>query len=206
MIIPKGDPVAWLAKWIKPGQTVIDVGANVGHFSEAMLKAGAHVEAVEPDPRCWKEFRERAPKAMLHMCAAGDLVTVAALTQGKHHAQSSLLASSVTEPIGTVETNVMNIDRLVPGRVEAIKIDVQGSEYSVLYGAQAHLWTCPLWVIEIWPWGSPGFSPGAIYTLMQQHGRYPYTLEDEPQRVSLEDLTAWVAAAQHNSFVNLAWM
>jgi FkbM family methyltransferase len=204
--IPKGDPVGWLSKRIKPGQTVIDVGANVGHFSEAMVKAGAKVHAIEPDPRCWKELEERAP-TWVHKVAAGDACAGALLIQGVDHSQSSLREESVPRPLGTaVETSVYTLDQLVPRPVDAIKIDIQGSELDVLRGAREHLRTCQLWIVEVWPHGLPDAGAAEIWNVFDDVNLAPYTLEAVPQPVSLENYMAWVESAQQNSFVNLAWM
>src|SRR3954471_20046 len=44
--------IAFYRQFIKPGNLVFDVGANVGNRVEVFLKCGAKVIAVEPQPNC----------------------------------------------------------------------------------------------------------------------------------------------------------
>src|SRR5947209_1610368 len=53
---------------------VFDVGANRGDFTDAFLRLGANVHAVEPHPFCIEELKalyRRSPRFTLHSCALG---------------------------------------------------------------------------------------------------------------------------------------
>src|SRR5436309_3245329 len=46
-----------LSEFVRPGDLCFDVGANVGRKTEAMLRLGARVVAVEPLPECVRELK-----------------------------------------------------------------------------------------------------------------------------------------------------
>lgn len=47
------------SQWIRPGDLVFDVGANVGDKTDLFLEIGARVVAVEPQFSCWKVLQRR---------------------------------------------------------------------------------------------------------------------------------------------------
>lgn len=206
--IPKGFPDAWLPPRLTAGQIVLDVGANVGIFAEAVAATGAHVYAMEPDPRCWPELSARKGMITVIPHAAAQFEGEADLTQGASHTGSSLRPSAVLAPIGTVRVRMLPVEAIAPDRVDVVKIDTQGSEFDVLCGAGRLLQTCPLWIVEVWPWGLPAGARTvrAMVEMFRLHDLWPFTLEPDPWPLSEDDLLAWVEQTSPNSFVNLAWM
>lgn len=132
-----------LAAAMRPGDTVWDVGANVGYYSRRFAEAvrpGGQVFAFEPSP-------VTLPK--LHEAIGGvQDVTVVPVGLGAEAAKMSFIqseddlgvASKVVAPgaDGGVEVEIDSGDRLVrDGRVappNVIKIDVEGYELDVLKG------------------------------------------------------------------------
>lgn len=49
----------FMQNFIKPGDLVFDVGANVGKKTEIYLACGARVICIEPQPECVKELRQK---------------------------------------------------------------------------------------------------------------------------------------------------
>lgn len=207
MNLPKGDPGVWLAKRLKPGDIVFDVGANEGQCAEHYIKAGAKVYCLEPDSRCWPGLLLRCPTVEILPCAAAAYAGRADLTKGLQTYHSSLRPQAVEKSVGRENVFMMRLDDLgvMPA---AVKIDVQGCELDVLRGSTGLLKRCPLWVVEIWPHGFRDhvLTVEAIWTLMDSYGLYPKTLDEPYQPVSRTDLMDWCLAAEPNSFVNLAWM
>ena len=60
--------------FVRPGETVFDVGANIGVYAEIFSELGADVVAVEPNPRCCENLDRLARARRVHVerCAAGE--------------------------------------------------------------------------------------------------------------------------------------
>ena len=71
------DLVALFKRYLKPGMTVVDVGANIGYFS--VIAAGlvgdtGSVHAFEPFPECFNRLKHNLsvfPSAHAYSCAVG---------------------------------------------------------------------------------------------------------------------------------------
>jgi FkbM family methyltransferase len=138
------------------GGLVVDVGANEGSFTNAVLDLApsARVLAIEPAPEPLARLRERfaaKPGVTIVGKAAAAGVGKAALHLTGHDHNSSLhrprdeMLSLYEDPgwgvVGTVEVDTASLDELVPEdeRVSVIKLDVQGGELDVLDGAHGTL-------------------------------------------------------------------
>ncbi|MEP0880597.1 FkbM family methyltransferase [Trichocoleus sp. ST-U3] len=154
VLIAEGD---WFEKemefwrnWIKPGMTVIDVGANVGVYTfSAALKVGAEgcVLAVEPFSgcvRCLQETCKVNDLSWVKVCAgaASDRNGTARLSL---HAASELneIVSSDAEATNQhgnfEEIDCFSLDSLIERehvkQVDLLKIDAEGHEMKVLEGS-----------------------------------------------------------------------
>lgn len=49
--------MAFYKQWIKPGDLVFDIGANIGNRTRVFADIGARVVAVEPLPHCYWALR-----------------------------------------------------------------------------------------------------------------------------------------------------
>nr|WP_245214732.1 FkbM family methyltransferase [Pararoseomonas indoligenes] len=128
---------------LREGDTVLDVGANVGLTvlpAARCVGPGGRVIAVEPTARLAELLRRSLVTngldgiVTLHRCAAGAARGTAELNIGVTSGHSSLLALPGSEGSETVEVRPM--DELVPPgtRVHLAKIDVEGFEPEVWRG------------------------------------------------------------------------
>ncbi len=154
MLIAEGN---WFEKemefwrsWIKPGMTVIDVGANVGVYTfSAARKVGpeGRVLAVEPFSGCVRCLQET--------CRINQLpwVTICVGAASNHNGTLQLLLHSGSElnkvvpndvvanlPTGLFEeVNCFTLDSLIERenleKVNFLKIDAEGHEMAVLEGS-----------------------------------------------------------------------
>lgn len=131
---------------VKPGNTVLDVGANAGFFSllcASLVGPPGRVIAFEPIPSvqanlmaniAQNDFRqiEVIPKVVSDM--AGTL-TIYEGPEG-HKGISSLRSLNSTSDTLTIEA--IALDDITPeiGKVNCIKIDVEGAEMRVLFGME----------------------------------------------------------------------
>ena len=140
-----GDAKA-LKDYVLPGTTVVDVGANIGFFTNQFASwAGRDglVIAIEPEIRNFAILRSRSERH--HPRAQIDLIHGAAAARagrGLSRRQSTSSRGHHSETAAT-GCSVPAVDDLVKTRpdqrVSLIKIDVQGHEYGVLLGARGTL-------------------------------------------------------------------
>lgn len=147
--------VLW--RLLEPGETAVDVGANIGHMTSLMsarVGAGGHVFSFEPHPQIFQELAANAglwkageEGATVHLIEAalssapgqGNLFVTAEFAENRG---TAALGPSVTGDEGTVAYSVLLQrldDSLEPqNEIGVLKLDVEGHEMEVLRGA-AHL-------------------------------------------------------------------
>jgi FkbM family methyltransferase len=129
-----------------PGDIAIDLGANVGEFTELMANTGCTVHSFEPDPWAIGRLEERIAardNVVLHRCAAGTesgTITLLrspfhAANPGVHSQGSTMMQRSDFDPRNGVEVEVIDflafleeLDR----PVKVIKMDIEGAEVALL--------------------------------------------------------------------------
>ncbi len=135
--------VALYRQLIKPGQVVIDAGANIGSFTVYFgqaVGAGGEVHAFEPQRviyhmLCANLALNRLHNVVSHWGAVGAApgrITVPEVDYGKSDNFGGL---SLSRDGAGEEVPVLTIDGLGLERCDFIKIDVQGMEGEVLTGA-----------------------------------------------------------------------
>jgi FkbM family methyltransferase len=150
---------AALIKFLRPGMTFLDVGANVGFFSiigSRLVGSKGAVHSFEPDPR---NFRRLARNVAVNNVSNIILNRMALMEKEGSIALRMLtedgwgLYSSVGEPlIGVAEPRKLSgktvtqrvvsstLDKYVwekkVKRIDLVKIDVEGTELSVLKGGE----------------------------------------------------------------------
>jgi FkbM family methyltransferase len=139
-LLIEAGPVSCLQPWVRPGATVVDVGANIGFFTVRFgrwVGPGGHVLAIEPEARNVASLRRRIDRAGLtevvecfHAAAAERAGTVRLELNPIHPGDHHLGDGGV--PVPAVTLDGLTADRRPVG---LIKIDVQGAELRVLEGA-----------------------------------------------------------------------
>ncbi|MGH7898205.1 MAG: FkbM family methyltransferase [Candidatus Binatia bacterium] len=135
-----------LRRWIRPGASVIDVGANIGFFTVELARwvsGGGKVLALEPDPLNYGRLERTL--ARVGVAARVEAIQAAAAEapgEGFLELNPDNPADHKLGPSG-VRVRFVTIDDLVRERswpvVSLIKIDVQGAEPRVLEGARETL-------------------------------------------------------------------
>jgi FkbM family methyltransferase len=145
----EGDSIRQFLSFIPTSRrgVVLDVGANVGTHSLAFASAFAKVHAFEPNPALWQSFEANMrlnglEKVRLHKLALADrdgelpFFTAARQNFGLGTLSGIQQYDRPLQPSGTV--NVVQASRYLEGegvgRVDAVKIDVQGFEPEVIRG------------------------------------------------------------------------
>ena len=185
-------PMPWpplpcpLTPYLKPGDGVLDLGANVGQMARTYAAAvgpEGYVLAVEADPQnatlCFL-LAQTDPQIHVLPVAVAEACGVRVLHRdGANMRRQSLWRANLThDSAQTVLVPTLTLDtlaRAVP-KLAAIKIDVQGAEFAVLAGGQATLNNPHLtWCVEFWDKGlrAAGSSAKQVADVFQGFGWHP---------------------------------
>lgn len=145
--------VNWLQRTLQPGDTFVDIGANVGWFTVIGARAvgeSGHVVAVEADARNFDILLENvsmnyvAPRVRaVHAAATDTAGTVALFVASKFRGNSSIveldrdyLERYPGDHVQTVEVPAIRLDDLLHDQeyIHVLKMDIEGAEVRALAG------------------------------------------------------------------------
>ncbi|MGC8657896.1 MAG: FkbM family methyltransferase [Desulfomonilaceae bacterium] len=143
--------ISLLSDFVKPGDLVFDVGANVGAYVSIFLRLGAKVVAVEPQQDCLKTLRSKFGN--------DPRVSIEPVALGSREEQGFIYLSEVRNPISSMSlewieavkrsgrfgffrwgspepVSVTTMDRMISkyGVPSFCKIDAEGYEHQILEG------------------------------------------------------------------------
>jgi FkbM family methyltransferase len=201
--------VRFVQRLLRPGMTVLDIGAHHGLYTLLMSKRvgrSGRVIAFEPSPRECRRLAKhvrvnRRNNVEIESCALGnsggdtDLFVV----DGSRDWGNSLRPPAVPEPTRRVRVRLRKLDDLLAVRglekVDFIKLDAEGGELAVLQGARKLLQTAPrpailaeVEDIRTRPWGYAAHCILQLlaqwnyrwFTLSEAGTLYPASPDDEP--------------------------
>jgi FkbM family methyltransferase len=163
-------------RYLRPGDTLIDVGANIGTLSIiGALTVGptGRVVAVEAHPRTATFLRgnialNRLTNIEVRLCALGTRTGTAQLTNGRSDDQNRMTTD------GGVEVPLRRLDdlELPAGEISLLKIDVEGYELPVLQGGGGVLERTQCVYFESWDrhFSAFGYSTGDVLALLAGAG------------------------------------
>jgi FkbM family methyltransferase len=153
---------------VKPGDTVIDIGANVGVYSKILSKLvgpEGHVYSIEPFPPtfeilCYNLRKLRLDNVEPINVAVSDSEAVVAMTipYDSSGAETHYRASITMDREEKSKTEVTNVRAVTidsrflseSGTISFIKCDVEGHEPACIKGAAKFLsQSRPAWLIEV---------------------------------------------------------
>jgi FkbM family methyltransferase len=140
------DETAFFQHLIQPNDICIDIGGNVGFFSMVMALAASSgaVHVFEPIPLNAAIIRTNAElnnfrNVFVNTAAVGELASTAQFSISTDSAFSSLKASGRKAEAATIEVPIWALDDYLEdkaiGKVNVMKIDVEGAEGLVITGA-----------------------------------------------------------------------
>jgi FkbM family methyltransferase len=137
-------------RFVRPGDLVFDIGANVGLKTRVFLSLGARVIAVEPNPECAETIRQRSSRFLRSECLVVHQKAIGAnpgkialqLFEGDHTITSgspafvSIASEKGLTNSAMIEVDVVTLDQLLAhfGRPKFVKIDVEGMDLEALRG------------------------------------------------------------------------
>ena len=142
-----------LREYLRPGQLVFDVGANIGEWTEKALEIQPtiHIKAFEPIPQVCELYRQRIQNtnATLFNTALSNTVGKQSFfvygNSFKESGTSSLYRQPTLEAQGVRPMEEITITKTTTdlfcrknkiSKIDFMKIDVEGHELSVLQGAR----------------------------------------------------------------------
>lgn len=173
---------------LRPGDTFLDIGANIGYFSMLAASRGARVYSWEPVPHVRERFTENRD---LNGFDISVFATALSNSSGTVEFQLPAPSNWGNGSIG-VESGVVSRvpterldDALDLDSVRLIKIDVEGAEMQVLRGAENTIRRCmPTMLVEI--------NPAAL----ERMGSTAQELRDYLEALGYELLTPRLAKLQ----------
>jgi FkbM family methyltransferase len=126
---------------VKPADTVVDVGANIGYYALLFAKSigkNGRIIAFEPEPDNLVELRLNVDRnglrnTEIHPFAVGARAGTVAFARGIN---GGVRASDGPETDAAIQVPMVALDDVLAGPVNVIKIDVEGYEGEVLRGAR----------------------------------------------------------------------
>jgi FkbM family methyltransferase len=218
----EGGETDWFIRTVKPGDTIVDAGANQGYYTligSRLVGDAGKVYAFEPEPAMFELLEKNVrlnglTNVVLERKAlssrGGTLkLFIADANKGDHR---------IYQPKGesrpSVDVEAVRLDEYFKGRgrIDVIKIDTQGAEGLILEGMAGQLEgrsDGPTIFMEFWPHGLAGMGTDAG-VLLKSLRSYGYTIYDmrapggKPMRpVDPADLLAAHPADENESQTDL---
>jgi FkbM family methyltransferase len=178
-----------ITRLLRPGIRVVDVGANIGYYMlmfQSVVGSGGQIICVEPEPHNLIELKgnvecNRFSNVQIIEAAAGSsngTVSLACGINGIVREQGD----------GDINVNTVTLDSLVDGKVDLIKIDVEGYEAHVLLGAECLIKTWnPVLFVEIHPHLLLArYTVAAIFEFLNRHYGHIALYERRQERSILD--------------------
>jgi FkbM family methyltransferase len=144
-----GDHNRILESTLEPGDTVIDLGANTGHFAAScasLVGKTGRLHLIEANPylisRLQQSFGSHK-EFSIHHAAAGDHSGTVTFSVATFSGWSSLVPNDTYDVREQISVPLMTLDELVAKndlqRVRLLKLDIEGGEFAALRGASLAL-------------------------------------------------------------------
>ncbi|SFG20623.1 methyltransferase, FkbM family [Novosphingobium sp. CF614] len=152
LVLPRREAAVYAAAraLLRPGDTVVDAGANIGAFSvfaARLIGPGGHLIAIEMMPRTAVRLRANLARNGLTadiveaaLAASPGLTVTAAIDPAKGGQATLALAHTLDRP-ETLSMTTRTLDEVLSGvgRIALLKLDIEGAELDALAGARATL-------------------------------------------------------------------
>ncbi|WP_162302429.1 FkbM family methyltransferase [Tabrizicola thermarum] len=157
-----GDEVDSILSFVRPGDHVLDLGANIGFHTLALARTvgpSGQVTSVEPQRFCFQLLCANVTANQLTTvncirAAVGDAPGLCGVPRldptGRHNAGATRVSLDPATDPETDTVPLITVDSLAPERCDLIKVDTEGFEDRVVAGARHTLKTLrPVLYIEV---------------------------------------------------------
>jgi len=163
--------------YLKPGDTVVDVGANIGLYTmiaATCVGPAGRVYAIEPSPQTAEYLRgnvalNRSTNVTVHNVALGETAGSIRLSNESQDDQNRVVDSGDGHEVALVRLDQLPID---DAEIALLKIDVEGYEKFVPDGASGLLPRVQCIFIETWElhFEKYGYSCGDVHERLRGNG------------------------------------
>ena len=210
----------WLARRARAGDTLLDIGANLGYYTVLMsrLAPDGQVHAFEPDPENFALLTRNCElngcrNVTLHNVALTDRSGAGALHRSGHNAGDHRL-SAQGSPEAPLAITLATADEVLAGlaRVDIVKCDIQGAEVTAFRGMRALMARSapkPAMIVEFEPSSlqAMGTTPAELLDLLDGWGyRYQFVGWENIfsiDRAALEAIAAHWLGTRNAGFLDL---
>lgn len=170
------EAMGFLLHYLRPGDRMLDVGANAGSYTLLAASRGAKVTAFEPNP---------LPRAFLERSLALNGLAaqvVAAAVSAEAGSVAMDLSGDATGHVAAegVSVPAVTLDGLPGPAPTLVKIDVEGHEAAVIAGGRATLGAAAAAIVESW-----GAAP--LHASLALLGLRPVAYDPATRRLSPRD-------------------
>ncbi|HAV77203.1 MAG TPA: hypothetical protein DCX53_07605 [Anaerolineae bacterium] len=148
----------WVRKYVRPGMTVVDIGAHIGYYTDLfsrLVQSHGKVYAFEASPENYPilvnnmDARRRYNVIAIDR-AVSDQNTVQDLYVSPGHSNHSLVEGRSNETQGKIPIQAVRLeDYLTVDKIDFIKMDVEGAEPRVLEGMRKLIKSSPNLVMVV---------------------------------------------------------
>lgn len=182
-----------LERYVRPGDVVLDVGANIGYYTLLLARLvgpNGRVHAFEPEPSNFalleKNVRENGyQNVVLHQAAVGEASGTTQLFLSETNLGDHQLGGAGNGR-RAVDVRQVNIDEILADEerpISFVKLDIQGAETGALRGMERALKRAGRLTIftELWPEGLRrcGSDAETYLRLLQSHALSLYEVDED---------------------------
>jgi FkbM family methyltransferase len=181
--------ISLMKKYIKTGDTVLDIGANIGFYAEILsgiVGEKGNVHCFEPDITNFKHLESRSkhlPNVTINNKAVSDKTeTIKIYTSKKLNVDHRTYKPDEYDQ--EIDIHAIAVDEYLQSstsEINFIKMDIQGFEMSAVKGMTKTLQSPNLKMLsEFWPYGmrKAGTSVLDYFYFLKQYNFYIYLIEN----------------------------
>ncbi|MBV9264854.1 MAG: FkbM family methyltransferase [Acidobacteriaceae bacterium] len=186
----------WIASRLNPGDTFVDVGANVGYFSllaASRTTASGRVIAIEACPEIFAQLQDNCRRnsytniRAINVAASDQPGTLRLYRGGNENGGSTTTIATAEGGQSYSDITALPLSGILSpeecSRMRLIKIDVEGAEYNVLKGAAPIFEHAPQnleILVELHPTllAAQNKTIKDVFQLMSSHGFHVYCFPD----------------------------
>lgn len=204
--------ISLMQKYIKPNDTVLDIGANIGFYAEilsGLVGKNGSVHCFEPDQTNFTHLKKRC-QALLNISINNKAVsekteTIKIYTSKKLNVDHRTYKPDEYDE--EISIDAISIDEYLAGKtVQFIKMDIQGFEMSAVKGMMKTLESPNLTMLsEFWPYGmkKAGTSVLEYFKVLKQLQFNVYLVENEKLIELTEEKVTSFLNLPESSYMNI---